>query len=96
MPAVSNTNNNNNNNNNNNKTLRSSTSNNCIKTISNFVSSNSLSSPSLLNIQSKQTKSLTRCPHVILIGNICLEDLDIDYRCQIQLKKLVSFRINIC
>ena len=92
MPAVSNT----NNNNNNNKTLRTSTSNNCIKTISSIVSSNSLSSPSLLNIQSKQTKSPTRCPHVILIGNVCVEDLDIDYRCQIQLKKSVSFRICIC
>jgi hypothetical protein len=90
MPAVSNT------ESNNSKTLRTSSSNNCIKTISSFVSSNSLSSPSLLNIQSKQTKSLTRCPHVILIGNVSVEDLDIDYRCQIQLKKLVSFRINIC
>lgn len=59
----------------------SSSSNSCIKTISSYVS-NSHSSPSL----SKQstTTTTTKCPHVVLIGNVYTEDLDPHLRQQVQ------------
>ena len=70
-----------------------SSSSNCIKTISSYVSNNynSLSSPSL-SLASKQQKPMSKCPHVVLIGDIYAHDLDPDYRRQVQIKKqVISF-----
>jgi hypothetical protein len=72
--------------------LKASSSSNCIKTISSYVSNNynSFSSPSL-SLASKQQKPMSKCPHVVLIGDVYAHDLDLNYRRQVQIKKQVTY-----
>lgn len=78
--------------------MKASSSASCIRTISSYVSNaSSSSSPTQLSSSSSASSirnhslksAATKCPHVILIGNVYIEDLDPDYRREIQLKKQV-------
>lgn len=77
--------------------MKTSSSTSCIRTISSYVSNTSSSSllSSSLSASNIRNKTLnntttTKCPHVVLIGNVYNEDLDLNHRREVQFKKQVN------